>query len=367
MKITCSKNDLYNGLQIVQKAIPSKTTKDILECVLIDASSNELHLTANDMELGIETIVSAKIEEHGRVCLESKTFIDMIRNLPDDQVSIETNPRDEARIDCLNVHFKLPGRSGDDFPYLPIIPRNEPIKISQFTLREIIQQTIFSISETDVKRVLNGELIEINGNKLRISSLDGHRISIRNIELKDSYDESSVIIPGKSLNEIARILNGSLEDMVYIYLTENHVIFDFDQTTVITRLIEGKFFDINRMLSDDYETKVVINRRDLMGSINRAILLINDSDKKPLIWNVHDQSFEMHLSSTKGNFDEELFIVKEGRDIQIAFNPRFIADVLRVVEDENITIYLLSPSTPCFIRDDAKNYIYVVLPVNFKS
>ena len=367
MKITCLQSDLLKGLQISTRAVPSKTTMSILECVLIDASSGDIKLVANDMELGIETIVSGSIEEHGRVCIDAKILIDMIRNLPNNQVVLYSDEKNVTKIDCEKAHFVVPGKSGEDFPYLPIIPRNNSIRISQFSLREIIQQTIFSTSDSDVKKVLTGELLEINDKNMRLSSLDGHRISIRNIRLKEGFGECSAIIPGKTLSEISRILSGSMDDQTDIFISENHVIFDFNRTTVVSRLIEGDFFDIDRMLSDDYETKISVNRRDFMESVGRAILMVDESEKKPIIFDIHDQSFGMSISTFRGIFNEELMIIKEGRDLRIAFNPKFILDVLRAIDDENVSIYFLSPKSPCFIRNEDRDYIYVILPVNFNA
>ena len=367
MKITCSQADLLKGLQIVSKAVPSKTTMSILECILIDASTNDIRLTSNDMELGIETIIPGMIIERGRVALDAKQFLDMVRSLPDNDVLIESNDVNDTKLLCEKSKFNVSGKGGDDFPYIPMIPRNKPIVISQLALREIIRQTIFSTADNDIKRVMTGELIQINGSRLRISSLDGHRISIRYINLKDSYEPCSVIVPRKTLNELSRILSGSADDLVNIYITENHVIFEFDQTTVVSRLIEGKFFDVDRMLSKDYETKLSINRRDLLESINRATLMVNESEKKPIIWDIHDQTFHMTISTFRGKFEEDLVMIKEGRDIKSAFNPKFILDVLRVIDDENVTLYLLSPKSPCFIRNEGEDYIYVILPVNFNA
>ena len=367
MKISCAQTDLLKGLQISQRAVPLKTTMSILECILIDASGNDIRLTANDMELGIETIIPGSIIEHGRVCLDAKIFVDMVRNLSNNQVTLYSDENNFTSIDCEKAHFEVPGKSGDEFPYLPIIPRNDPIRISQYSLRDIIQKTIFSVADNDTKPVLKGELMEISGKNMRLSSLDGHRISIRNLTLKDEYEDCSVILPGKTLNEVAHIVGGSMDDMVLIYLAENQVLFEFERTTVVSRLIEGKFFDINRMLSDDYETKITINRRDLMESIGRSVLMVNEADRKPIVLDIHDQVFGMTISSFKGNFNEELVMVKEGRDIKIAFNPKFILDALKAIDDETITMYLLSPRAPLFIRNEAKDYIYIILPVNFNS
>lgn len=367
MKITCSQAELMKGLNIVSKAVPTRTTMSILECILIDASASDIRLTSNDMEIGIETIIPGSIEERGRVALDAKIFVDIARRLPNNQVVITADERLQTQIDCEKAHFTVPGKNGEDFPYLPVIPRNVPIEISQFTLRETIRQTIFSISENDNNRMMGGELFEIKGDNLRVASLDGHRISIRNLRLKESYEDTSVVVPGKTLNEISKIISGSLDEMVQIYITENHIIFEFDQTTVVSRLIEGEFFRIDQMLSSDYETKLAINRKDLIESIDRATLMVNESDKKPIILNIHDQVFNMTISTFRGNFEEELTTMKEGRDIMIAFNPKFIIEALRAIDDENVTMYMLTPKSPCFIRNDNGDYIYLILPVNFNA
>ena len=210
-------------------------------------------------------------------------------------------------------------------------------------------------------------MIKIDGNKFRIVSLDGHRISIRDLNLKQSYDPVSVIVPGKTMNEISKIINGSLEEVVNIYTAENHIIFEFDNTIVVSRLIEGKYYDIDRMISSDYETKLTVKRKEFLDSITRSLLMVNESDKKPIVFDIQKLIFNMKISTTRGNFEEEITMIKEGKNIKIAFNPRFILDVLRVIDDENVTLYLLSPKSPLFIKDDDESYIYVILPVNFNA
>ena len=255
MKLICSKSNLLHGVNIVSKAVPTRTTMAILECILIDASSDEIKLIANDMELGIETVIDGEIVENGIIALDAKIFSEIVRKLPDNEVVIETDASFKTVITCEKSKFNIIGKSGEDFSYLPYIEKNDPISISQFTLKEVIRQTIFSIADNDNNRLMTGELFEINDNQLKVVSLDGHRISIRNIELKDHYANKKVVVPGKTLNEISKILPGSVDDDVTIYITDNHIIFEFLNTIVVSRLIEGEYFKIEQMLSSDYETK----------------------------------------------------------------------------------------------------------------
>ena len=333
MKLVFDKADLVKSVGIAMKAVSGKTTMPILECILIDASSNVIKFTSNDMELGIETIVTGMILERGIVALDAN----------------------------------IPGQSGEDFSYLPILETSDCVSISQFTLKELIRQTIFSIAANENNKLMTGELFEIKDNTLRVVSLDGHRIAIRRIELKDSYPDRKVVVPGKTLNEISKILSGEMDDQIDIYFSENHIMFKFDDTTVVSRLIDGEYFRIDQRLSSDYETKVTINKKEFLSCIDRATLLVKEGDKKPIIIDIQDGAMELQINSAMGSMKEEIDINKEGKDIMIGFNPKFLIDALRVIDDEEISIYLVNPKAPCFIRNEEESYIYLILPVNFNS
>ena len=367
MKLVLSKSNLLSGVQIVSKAVPNKTTISILECILIDATKGSITLTANDMELGIETTIEGEILQKGIIALDAKIFLEIVRKLPDSDITIETDDSYKTTITCEKAKFNIIGKSGDDFSYLPEIERQDSIIVSQFTLKEVVRQTIFSIADNDNNKLMTGELFEINGNELKVVSLDGHRISIRKIELKDSYAPKKVVVPGKTLNEISKILPGDTDKDVNIFFTDKHVVFEFDNTTVVSRLIEGEYFRIDQMLSSDYETKVRINKKELLSCIDRATLLIKEGDKKPIIINIIDGAMELKINSIVGSMNEEIDITKSGKDLMIGFNPKFLIDALRVIDDEEIDIYLVNPKAPCFIRDAEQKYIYLILPVNFTT
>ena len=204
MKIVCSKANLAKGVSTVSKAVPSKTTMPILECVLIDATLDVIKLTANDMELGIQTEVEGEIIEHGMIAIDARIFSEIVRKLPDNDVVIETDENLQATITCEKANFNISCKPGDEFSYLPIIEKDTTISISQYTLKEVIRQTIFSIADNESNKVMTGELFEINQNTLRVVSLDGHRISIRKLELKEEYGTSS-------RKEVAKIMIDDLE------------------------------------------------------------------------------------------------------------------------------------------------------------
>ena len=367
MKLICSKANLLRGVNIVSKAVPTRTTMAILECILIDASANEIKLLANDMELGIETRIEGEIVERGVIALDAKIFSEIVRKLPDNDVTIETDASFKTLITCEKAKFNIIGKSGEDFSYLPYIEKNEAIVLSQFSLKEVIRQTIFSISENDNNKLMAGELFEVQENKMKVVSLDGHRISIRNLELKGNYEHKKVVVPGKTLQEISKIITGGVEDDVFLYLAENHIMFEFEDTTVVSRLIEGEYFKIDQMMQTNYETKVRINKKELLECIDRSTLLVKEGDKKPIIMNVTDGSVEMKINSFIGSMDEEIDITKEGKDITIGFNPKFFIEALRVIDEEEISLYMMNPKAPCFIKDDEGSFIYLILPVNINN
>ena len=360
MKIICTKSNLSKGVSIVSKAVPSKTTMPILECILIDASTDVIKLTANDMELGIETSIDGEIVERGIMAINAKIFSEIVRKLPDSEIVIETQGEAQALIKCEKAKFNIAVQPGEDFSYLPVVEKDDFITVSEFTLKEVIRQTIFSIADSDTNKMMTGELFEIDDNILKVVSLDGHRISIRKIELKDSYAP-------KTLQEISKIIGGEAEADVDISFTKNHIVFEFDRTVVVSRLIEGEYFRIDQMLSSDYETKARINKKELLDCIDRATLLIKEGDKKPIIIDIRDESMEFKIKSQIGSMDEEIMCIKEGKDLLIGFNPKFLIDALRVIDDEEVDLYFMNAKAPLFIKDAEQSYIYLILPVNFNA
>ena len=369
MKLTFQKDDLLNGINIVLKAVSSKTTMPILECILIDAENDAIKLTGNDMELGIETTVKGNILSKGKIALDAKLLSEIVRKLSGGEapITIESDEKYTTTITCDNSKFQIQGKNGEEFSYLPFIEKEHYICLSQFTLKEVIRQTLFSISANDSNKMMTGELFQVEENQLKVVSLDGHRMSIRKVVLKDHYQDIKVIVPGKTLGEISKILSGDNDKDVLIFFSKNHILFEFDETVVVSRLIEGEYFRIEQMLSSDYETKIRINKRGLLDCIDRTIPLVKEGDKKPIIMNITDGNMELRIKSFVGTMNENISIKKDGKDIMIGFNPKFFIDALRVIDEEEITLYMVNPKAPCFIKDDNETFIYLILPVNFNA
>jgi DNA polymerase-3 subunit beta len=367
MKFTCSKDNFSEGIRIVLKAVTGKSTIPTLDCIAIETKEDKISLTTNNMELGINTLVESHIIEEGSILVNAKIISDIVSKLPEDEVEFDADSEQNILLKCEKSKFNISGMSSEEFTFLPEMQKSNQIEISQFSLKEIIRQTIFSVSTNENNRILTGELFEIKDNYLCVTSLDLYRVAVRRVMLDKEYDPIKVVIPGKTLNEISKILNGNSDDMLTIYFSSNHILFEFDDTIVLSRLIEGNYYDINRMISNDYETKITINKAELFGSIDRAILLLREKDKKPVVMNIKENIVTMEMKTLLGSMDESFEIEKEGEDIVFAFNPKFLIDILRVIDDEDITLYMTNSKAPCYIRDYENAYLYMILPVNISN
>lgn len=367
MKILCHKNEFLYGVNTVSKAVSNRTTLPILQCILIEAFDNCIKLTANDTELGIETVITGTILEEGKIALEAKIFSEIIKKIPDSEVLLSTEENGKTDIRCGQIECTIMGRMGDDFSHLPEVVRENHVTISQFDLKEVIRQTIFSISDNENNKLMTGVLFSFAGQKMTVTSLDGHRISMRNIELREEYPKTEVIVPGKTLLEINKILSGGADDSLNIYFTDKHILFEFNETRIVSRLLEGKFYNVRQMISSDYETKLVINKMELQKCLERSTLFIKDSDKKPIILTIDNEAMHLAIASDIGSMRDEIPIRKEGKDLRIGYNPKFLLDALRVIDEEEITIYLINPIAPCIIRDAEDSYLYLILPININN
>ena len=216
---------------------------------------------------------------------------------------------------------------------------------------------------------------KIENNHLKVVSLDGHRISIRNVELKDQNRDEDIVVSGRALNEVSKIIGGGTEDMVNIYITEvpkerknevtQHICFEFGKTRVVSSLLPGEYFSIDHMIPKEYQTKIKLNRKELLECVDRSLLLVKEGDKKPIIMNITDGNVEMMIKSVAGAMDENIDCEKDGVDIKIAFNPKFFIDALRAIDDEDVELYFVNSKSPCSIKDEKDSYLYMILPVNF--
>ena len=364
MKITCFKNDLLSGINIANRAVSSRTTLPILECFLIEATENEISITTNDNDMAIKTSIIGSVEKPGKIAIDARILSDIVRKLPDNVIVIESDVTNKIKINCESSEFNLKGHDANEFPDIPETGKLSEIVLSEFTLKELIRQTIFSIAVNDTNTVMRGECFEVKENTVKLTSLDGHRISIRKEEVISSSNDVKVIVPGKVLKEISVIIGGEVSEKVNISVDKTFVKFEFGHTSVVSRLIDGEYFNVERMISNDYETEIKVNKNDLFNEIDRASTLTKESEKKPIIMEINENNLFLELTSSLGSMYGRTDISKEGKDLTIGFNPRFFIDSLKAIDDEEISIYFINSNSPCFIKDSEEKYIYIILPVN---
>lgn len=364
MKIKCQKRDLLSALNIAIKAIPAKTTNLLMECFLIEADNNGVHITANNGEMGIEIDVEdGEVLEGGMIAIDSKMFFEIIRKLSNDAVSIDVDSNLTASISCGKAKFHIPGKDGDSFLRIPAIKKQMSVRIESYKFRDVIRQTLFCTSPDDTNRLMTGELMEVSKGRLRLVALDGHRIAIRDVDVQDNCDPVKVVIPGKTLSDISKILPDS-SDEVEICFAKNHVQFYVAGAKITSRLIDGNYFKIEQMLNAECGIRVRVNNRELSDCVNRATVVIRDGEKKPLLVTIKEDSMEIAARTALGSVVEEIGIEHEGNDITIGFNPRFMVDALNAISDEDVTLEMTNQKAPCYIRNEEEGYLYVILPVN---
>lgn len=368
MNITCSKQVLLAGLNIVSKAVPSNTPYPMMKNILINATGNDIILTANDVTIGIETKIEGEVETAGIVAIDCAMFTEAIRLMPDGDLNIVVKDDFSVYIKYGNreQEFMIRGVSGDSFTYLPDIDKKEPIELSMMTIKDIVRQTGFSLKSNNgsAESTMSGYDFNIFGDYMRVTTLDGQRISIKNIEFDREYPKQEIIIPGKTLNDICKILPSDAEKKVNLYITDSHIMFEFDSTVVVSRLIEGKFISIEKILQTEPKSNIKVDKKIFSDTIRRAGFFSKENDKKPIIFETSGDILNIRIANDNGNMDEKLEVEKEGDDIRIGFNPKFILDAVGAVDDEEITAYFINSITPMFIKDEKENYIYVILPIN---
>ncbi len=369
MLISCTKDELLSKINIVSKAVASKTTMPILECILINADRDGVKLTANNLELAIETSpMNAEISEKGAVAPEAKMFLEIIRSLPENELSIETDDKGIMLIKSGKSEFKIMALPAEEFPSLPDVEKNIKYETKPNVLKNMIKQTIFSVAVEETKPILTGELIEIKENCFNVVAIDGFRVSYRNTKMENLNENISAVVPAKTLNEISRILSDKEDDVVSMYFTNNHVVFETEEFTVVSRLLEGEFLKYEQIFINEYTTAIDVNRQEFLSSLERASLISKDSKKNPVKLNIKNGSLIITSNTEIGTSYEEVYVDFEGDELEIAFNPKYLIDALKAIEDDKINIQFMSELSPCIIKGiDKEDYKYLVLPLRLKN
>jgi len=363
MKVICSKENLMDGINIVQKAVSAKTTLPILEGILLEAE-DQFKLTGNDLEIGIECYVEADIRKKGSTVLNARMLSDIVRRLPEAEVLIEVKDDNLVIIECENSHFEIKGLSASGYPALPSIERVNAFSISQKLVRDMIRQTIFAVSIDENRPILTGSLIECRDGELTFVSIDGFRLALRRSRAENDKSNLKVVVPGKTLNEISKILQ-PVDDEMTIYSTNNQILFDIGKCKVVSRLLEGEYLNYRGIIPAEYETKVRVNTKEMLSSIERASLVITSEERRyPVRFNIGNDKIVITSNTDIGAAREELNVDMSGSDLDIGFNPRYFIDALKVIEDETVDVYFTTSVGPCTIKPvEGDSFAYMILPV----
>jgi len=376
LKLMCEKNLLLEGLNLVGRAVPSRTTLPILECVLLTAKEGVgIALSANDMEMSIVTTpIPADIEVSGSVALNARLFTEIIRKMPGDYVQIETDERLVTKCRCGQAKLEIAGLPGEEFPSIPeeeLEAAQNRYAVKASVMRDMIKQTIFSVSLDPSKAVLTGELLEITENTLRVVSVDMFRISYRSVLLHGEAADSSAVVPAKALSELSRAISGDNEEELNFYFTNKRVMFETDSFTMSARLLEGEFIRYNQIFNQDFTTAAVIDRAQLLGSLERAILVAMENRQISITLDIRDDMLVITSQSEKGQTYDEIPCETDGTDIKIYFNPRYLIEALRAIEEEKIVLKLNTPKSPCTIQsltgETITDYKYLIVPLRGPS
>ncbi len=367
MKLFCSQSDLANALNIVQKAISSKTTLPILTGVLLEAKNGSLKLTGNDLSIGIEKSIKAEILEEGSTVISSRIFGDFIRKLPNDKVSLMLSEK-SLSIECMKSHIDLLTYDAIEYPELPTIDESNSYKISKSMIKNMIRQTIFATSQDETRPILTGSYIEIENRNISMVAIDGFRVAISKSSINSDL-QSKIVVPAKTLSEINKIIASSDEnEEIDVFISEKNILFKIDDIRIVSRLLEGEYVKYSQMLPSDFKTRVEINASDLLHSIERVSLLSREGKNNSIKLSIKDDHLAISSIVEIGKANEEISLDLEGNHIDIGFNPKYLIDVLKVIDSETIYMEFLANISPCIIRpSDNENYTYLVLPVRIPN
>jgi DNA polymerase-3 subunit beta len=365
MNIVCDKTLLSSAIDGVSKAVTLRSSIPALEGILMKADGFQLTLTGYDLEMGITTTIEANVREPGEIVLSAKLLGDMVRRLPSGDITISTNESGNATVKGGVAEFDILAMSASDYPDLPNPSADHTLTIKASTLQDMIDKTLYAVSQDDKKPAHTGELFSIEPDKLTVVALDGYRLAI--VERPIQADKSiRIIIPAKTLTEVNKLLHDPDED-VRISANRRFVVFNFGNYTILSRLIEGEFLNYANVIPNGCKTKVVLETRDFIETIERASLIITERLKNPLRI-MFDNKVTVRCQTNLGKVVDEFQATIEGDSVEIGFNNRYLLDALRNSRCEKVIMEMSGPLSPVKILPaEGEDFTYLVLPVRFKN
>lgn len=370
MKFTCSSQILSEACMNVQRATSAKSTNlPTIEGILIKAENDKIMLTGYDLEVGIITSVDGRVEQNGSIILNAKIFCDILRNAPAELITIECDDRLICRIKSGDSEFSIMGFSEADYPELPSVSGGFPIVIGGEILKDMVKKTIFAAAENDSKVIHTGIRFEVSGGNIRLVSVDGYKLAIRNEKIDYSGDEKIFVVPKKTLNEVTKLI-GDGSKTVSMVVAQRHILFECDNYVIVSRLLEGEFLSYKSAIPTTAKTQVKVNTRSIISSIERTSLIITERIKSYVRCIFDTDSIRISSTTALGSANDRIAADIEGERVEIGFNNRYLLDALKVCDTDEITLRLNGPTSPIIIVPDGdssliyeKPFLFMVLPV----
>ncbi len=367
MKIVCNTELLSTACQNVQRAISGKTSIPALEGILFSAKGDKVRLTGFDLDMGIITEIDAKVEKDGEIIINAKLLCEILRRLPEEKVTIESDERQIIDIECGQSNFSIIGIKSDEYPDVPNIRMNNPIEISQNVVRNMIRQTIFSVDATENKPIYKGICFDIKDGELKLISTDGYRLSIRKEKIGYNESELTFVVPAKTLSEVSKLVSDK-EEPVRIYIEKRHIVFETDNYRIISRLLDGEFLDYEKVIKMEGKIKVKVNRRVFAESVERTSIVTNEKNKVALRFVFNENSVKVSCNTNIGKAMDKFFADIVGERIEIGFSNRYLLDALHNIEDDEIILSMSGSNLPMIITPmQGDSYCYLILPVRLKN
>ncbi|MBI4430814.1 MAG: DNA polymerase III subunit beta [Candidatus Omnitrophica bacterium] len=363
MKFTIPRSGLQRALSKVVGVIGSRATLPVLANVLLESEGKDtLSLVGTDLELGISTKTSADVSEEGSITVPAKRLHDIVRELPETTICFSVAKNHNITLETGRGQFKIMGLPKDDFPKLPEADETQPVEVDQSVLRECLNLTSFAISHDQTRYVLSGTLFVLRNGELRLIATDGRRLSFikRQVDIPKNY-EFEAIVPAKAVNELGKLLEGV--GLVKIAPLKNQLAFEVGETRIVTRLIEGRFPNYEQVIPKEEKTKISLDREALLSAIRRAALLTSVDTQVIKLDVLGDKLLVSSRTPNVGESQEELGAKLSGREIAIGFNPQYLIDVLKNLNDDEIFLCLTDPDKSGVVKGTSDDYLYVVMPM----
>lgn len=366
MKFTVMRSDIVSAVQNVSRAVSTKATLPALEGILIKAYNNTLTLSGYDLELAITTTVEATVSVEGEIVVGAKLFADIVRKLPEEIVTFETDERMIIYINSGNAAYQIVGISSMEYPEMPKFDAMDEIKLSAGVLKNMIKQTIYAVSDNINKPIYTGSLFDIKDKIMRVVSIDGYRMAIRQENI-DSDVEQKFIVPGKMQGEILKLITDD-EKEVLIVVGQRHVSFTLDNYSIVSRLIEGNFLDYKTTVPKGEDTVIRINTRALINAVDRIALITSDRVQSPVRFSITQDEIKLSCKTAVGRANDELPVSTIGKDVEIGFNNKYVLEALRNTECDEVTLVLNGSLSPMIIRPvQGDEFIFLVVPMRLND